>query len=91
MFSLGFISRASMNPTRSLAPALLSGELANLWLYWTATFIGTVIIAFLFRKKFNYTNSTTYTFKHMIVVVSMMPSESFIKLLEVCLYLIFRR
>ncbi len=49
---LAFISGASMNPARSLAPALLSGELANLWLYWTATFIGTVIIAFLFRKKF---------------------------------------
>lgn len=53
MFSLAFISAASMNPARSLAPALLSGELANLWLYWTATFIGTVISAFLFRKKFN--------------------------------------
>ncbi len=52
IFFLAFISGASMNPARSLAPALLSGELANLWLYWTATFIGTVIIAFLFRKKF---------------------------------------
>jgi aquaporin Z len=53
IFFLAFISGASMNPARSLAPALLSGELANLWLYFTATFIGTVIIAFLFRKKFN--------------------------------------
>ncbi len=53
IFFLAFISGASMNPARSLAPALVSGELANLWLYWTATFIGTVIIALLFRKKFS--------------------------------------
>jgi len=53
IFFLAFISGASMNPARSLSPALVSGELANLWLYWTATFIGTVIIALLFRKKFS--------------------------------------
>jgi aquaporin Z len=52
IFFLSFISGASMNPARSLAPALLSGELTNLWLYFTATFVGTVIIAFLLRKKF---------------------------------------
>ena len=49
---LAFISGASMNPARSLAPALFSGVLANLWLYWTATFVGTSIIATMFRKKF---------------------------------------
>lgn len=48
---LAFISGASMNPARSLAPALLSGVLTDLWLYWTATFIGTTLIAFLYRKK----------------------------------------
>jgi aquaporin Z len=41
-----------MNPARSLPPALLSGSLADLWLYWTATFIGTSVIAFALRKKF---------------------------------------
>jgi aquaporin Z len=35
-----------------LAPALLSGVLGNLWLYWTATFIGSSAIAFLVRRKF---------------------------------------
>jgi aquaporin Z len=40
-----------MNPARSLAPALLSGSIADLWLYWSATFVGTTIIAFAFRKK----------------------------------------
>jgi aquaporin Z len=53
---LGFISGASMNPARSLAPALLSGgggvAMSNLWLYWTATFIGTSIVAFVYRIKF---------------------------------------
>ncbi len=54
IFFLAFISGASMNPTRSLAPALLSGGMVeSLWLYWTATFIGTSIIATIFRKKFS--------------------------------------
>lgn len=52
IFFLAFISGASMNPARSLAPALTSGVLNNLWLYWSATFIGTSIVALLVRKKF---------------------------------------
>jgi aquaporin Z len=52
IFFLAFISGASMNPARSLAPAVFSGVLTNLWLYWTATFIGTSIVALLLRKKF---------------------------------------
>jgi aquaporin Z len=52
IFFLAFISGASMNPARSLAPALLSGVLGNLWLYCSATFVGTSTIAFLIRKKF---------------------------------------
>jgi aquaporin Z len=51
IFFLAFISGASMNPARSLAPAVLSGVMTNLWLYWTATFIGTSAIALLLRKK----------------------------------------
>jgi glycerol uptake facilitator-like aquaporin len=47
------ISGASMNPARSLAPALLSGSMGDLWLYWSATFIGTSVVALLFRKKFH--------------------------------------
>jgi aquaporin Z len=54
IFFLSFISGASMNPARSLAPALLSGQvslLGNLWLYWSATFVGTSIIGLVFRNK----------------------------------------
>jgi aquaporin Z len=50
IFFLAFISGASMNPARSLAPALISGVLNNLWLYWSATFIGTSIVALMFRR-----------------------------------------
>lgn len=53
IYFFAFISGASMNPARSLAPALLSGSVGNLWLYWSATFIGTTIVALLLRKKFH--------------------------------------
>ena len=53
IFFLAFISGASMNPARALAPALFSGALDNLWLYWTAPYVGTIITAFLFRNKFH--------------------------------------
>ncbi|MGA9841443.1 MAG: aquaporin [Nitrososphaeraceae archaeon] len=52
IFFLAFISGASMNPARSLAPALVFGVLNNLWLYWSATFIGTSIVALMFRRAF---------------------------------------
>jgi len=48
------ISGASMNPARSLAPALLSGVVGDLWLYWSATFVGTSIVALLLREKFRF-------------------------------------
>jgi aquaporin Z len=48
-----FISGASMNPARSLAPALLSGSVMDLWLYLSAPIIGTAIVAFLAKGKFS--------------------------------------
>ncbi|MGH9910114.1 MAG: MIP/aquaporin family protein [Nitrososphaerales archaeon] len=45
----GNISGASMNPARSLAPALLSGNFESVWIYLTATFIGAVIAVFVYK------------------------------------------
>ncbi|HKU32752.1 MAG TPA: aquaporin, partial [Candidatus Nitrosotalea sp.] len=50
IFFLAFISGASMNPARSLAPAIVSGYLNDLWLYWTATFAGSIITASIYRN-----------------------------------------
>ena len=52
IFFLAFVSGASMNPIRSLAPAILSGYVNDLWLYLTAPFIGSAIVACIYRKKF---------------------------------------
>jgi aquaporin NIP len=39
----GPICGASMNPARSLAPAIISGNLQHLWLYPAATILGAII------------------------------------------------
>jgi aquaporin Z len=49
VFFFGSISGASMNPIRSLAPSLFTGIVDDLWLYWTAPFIGSIIVAFAFN------------------------------------------
>ena len=45
----GPISGASMNPARSLAPALISGNLNDLWIYLLAPVIGAAIGALLYQ------------------------------------------
>ncbi len=45
----GPISGASMNPARSLAPALVSGHLEHLWIYLTATVLGALLATFIFK------------------------------------------
>jgi aquaporin Z len=50
-----FISGASMS-ARSIAPALLSGSLGDLWLYLSAPFVGTSLVAFILRKKMSIKN-----------------------------------
>ena len=44
----GPICGASMNPARSLAPALLSGHMTSLWIYLLAPVIGAVAGVFVF-------------------------------------------
>jgi aquaporin NIP len=45
----GPISGASMNPARSLGPALVSGDLHALWIYLTAPFLGTALGAVVYQ------------------------------------------
>ena len=45
----GLISGASMNPARSIAPALISGSLKGWWIYVTAPFVGAALAVFAFR------------------------------------------
>ncbi len=46
----GPITGASMNPARSIGPALVSGNLDSLWLYIVATILGAMVAAFVFTK-----------------------------------------
>jgi len=40
---------ASVNPARSIAPALLGGDLSKLWIYLVAPVVGAVIAALVYR------------------------------------------
>jgi len=50
IFFLASVSGASMNPIRSFAPALVTGFMDDLWLYFTAPLVGSVIVGFVYRK-----------------------------------------
>jgi aquaporin NIP len=45
----GPISGASMNPARSLAPAVVAGMVGDVWVYLTATTLGAIIAAGVWR------------------------------------------
>ncbi len=45
----GPVSGASMNPIRSLAPALISGNLESIWVYLSAPIIGAVLSVYVFK------------------------------------------
>ena len=59
VYFLGPISGASMNPIRSLAPSIVTGITDDLWLYWSAPFIGAVIAATIYWKIKKKTNEPT--------------------------------
>ena len=46
------VTNTSVNPARSLGPALFEGgwALQQLWLFWTAPFVGAIIGGFVFRQ-----------------------------------------
>jgi len=45
----GPVSGASMNPVRSLAPAIVSGQLKQVWIYVTAPVLGTVLAVLVYK------------------------------------------
>jgi aquaporin NIP len=47
----GPISGASMNPARSIAPAIVSGHLESLWVYIAAPIIGALLASFVSKKS----------------------------------------
>lgn len=52
----GPISGGSFNPARSLAPAIISGNLTSLWIYLTAPSIGAIMATFCWIKLTNWKN-----------------------------------
>ena len=56
----GPISGASLNPVRSLAPAILSGHFDHHWIYWVAPILGGLTGVFMYQKIacFSETNPT---------------------------------
>ncbi len=45
----GPICGASMNPARSISPAILSGNIHSLWIYITAPFAGAILAVFIYK------------------------------------------
>jgi len=52
VFFFGPISGASMNPIRSLSPAVLASIYNDLWIYWSAPFIGSILVALFYKSKY---------------------------------------
>ena len=50
---MGPITGASMNPARSLAPALVSGIWQHQWLYWVAPILGAQLAVLVYRQLSN--------------------------------------
>ena len=48
----GPITGASMNPARSIGPAIMSGNLEHLWIYIVATILGAVFASMVFLRVF---------------------------------------
>ncbi|MGC2034434.1 MAG: MIP/aquaporin family protein [Thermoplasmata archaeon] len=50
-YLIGPFTGSSLNPARTLAPALLSGTYADLWVYLTAVPLGALLVAAIWRPR----------------------------------------
>jgi aquaporin NIP len=55
----GPVTGASMNPARSLGPALASGELADVWIYLTAPVVGAALGALAYQLVRGHSSTTS--------------------------------
>jgi len=51
IFLGGNYSGGSMNPIRSLSPAVVNNNLQSLWIFLTAPFIGMLIAVFILKNE----------------------------------------
>jgi aquaporin Z len=52
-FFAGPICGASMNPARSIAPSIVSGNINFVWIYITAPILGALLASFIWKKQTN--------------------------------------
>ena len=65
-----------MNPARSLAPALVSGHLAGLWIYLTAPVLGAALGVALFQQLAPADNAGSTTSACVTASIGISSSES---------------